>query len=202
MAELYGLDCTAPACVHDTAQGYRLHFKVRPLERPEFIAAADWPQVKGHFIQERPSVVFRAFQLDSAYAQIDLLGGKPTVGAQVIERHHSLPFGYDARLLFLQAIPLPRIAIYFRAEVKAGEQITPDKAFQCLFMPGASAAERRCAPERKLTEDEFSYVTRGPDPQFAGFRSLDSILRCQHCQTPMPISAFTTLTLREVEKGE
>ena len=99
-------------------------------------------------------------------------------------------------------VPLPRIALYFRWQPEAGETLTPEKVFQCLFMPGSTMAERRYAAERRLSPDEFCTIVRRQDPSFARNARFGSTIKCHHCHQPLPLSAFTTMTLRPVEKGE
>ena len=217
--ELWGLDCPNPACVHDTMRGYRLFFRVKPIGAPPGVepavwqhhldtlaTSADWQRSGGSgqkpagFISERPPVVFRGDQLPSAYAQIEALGGRRILGAQIVEKHHSLPPGFDARLLCLLPTPLPRIALYFRWRPDLGERLLPDRVFQCLFPPNATAADRRTAPERQLTEEEFTTVVRRPTE--TGPIAPQSLIKCQHCHQPIPLKAFTMHTLREVEKGD
>lgn len=206
MSALFGLDCPSPACVHATAIGYRLWFRVRPSERPAETTDEEWARMREHFVMERPPTTYRAHQLDAALAQMDLLGvDRPAVGGHVVERHHSLPPGFDARMLLLQKMAMPRTALYFRWRPENGDLLTPEKVFQCIFLPGSTAAERRMAPERRMSEDEFNWLTRHQDwlpgaPSISMTRT--TIIRCQHCHKPLPLRALNTTALREVEKGE
>ncbi len=204
MASLWGLDCSSPTCVHDTAVAYRLWLRVRPVDRScfETTTDAEWARLYKRFsLSEGSPRIYRLGQLESAYAQMVVLGGRAEIGSQVVERHESLPPGCDARLIALLAVKPPRTALYFRCKVGAGDMITPEEAFQCIFHPGSTMAERRNAAERQLTAEELSYVTRRPDPVAMGM-TRDLLIRCQHCRRPLPLSALNTLSLREVEKGE
>ena len=119
-----------------------------------------------------------------------------------MRRHATLPEGFDARLLVMQETPLPRIALYFRWQPMAGDMLTPEKVFQCVFLPDASMAERTRAPERRLTEEEFLYVRRMRVDGEIPTVTRESLIACQHCHRPLPLRAFNTLTLRECFKGE
>ena len=206
MPELYGIDCLNPQCVHDRVGAYRLILKVRPLLAAlEPAARAEMQkrraEGRGEFVGERNPTIYRESQLDAAYAQMDLLGGDPRLGAQMVTKHHSLPPGCDARLILLLKVPMPRIAMYFRWCPEVGEMLTPDKVFQCVFAPGSTQAERAAAAERQVTPEEFANITRKFDPNF-GLVTRESLIRCQHCHEPLPLRAFNILTLRQVEKGE
>ena len=228
MGTLYGLDCTYPDCVHDTVRGYRMFFRLRVAARtplfdealfganhvraPESDKQALFERLRGSFVNERPAVVFRPEQRAAMLEQVDLLGGdaeaarKGLTGqrasAQLVRRHATLPEGFDARLLVMQETPLPRIALYFRWQPMAGDMLTPEKVFQCVFLPDASMAERTRAPERRLTEEEFLYVRRMRVDGEIPTVTRESLISCQHCHRPLPLRAFNTLTLRECFKGE
>ena len=207
MSALFGLDCPQPGCVHTTAIGYRLWLRVRPIERPPDTTNEDWAKMREHFVMERTPTTYRSHQLDSAYAQMNLLGvDKPALGGYVVERHSSLPPGYDARMLLLQKMALPRTALYFRWQPLTDELLTPEKVFQCIFLPGSTASERRVAPERRMSEDEFNWLVRHQDRPASApggvTMTRTTIIKCQHCHKPLPLRALNMTALREVEKGE
>lgn len=217
MNELWGIDCTHQdptknPCVHDTVKGYRLHFRVRYDERPSdlewqqirgpgaILTDAEWQKIRGNFVRERNPVVFRSQQLDSAYGQMECLGGVPKLGSQEIHKHESLPPRAAARMLVLLETPLPKIALYFRGKPEAGDMLNDDNVFQCIFLPGANMAERRNAPERRLTTEELALIRRRVDVD--NLFTRDSLLKCQHCHRELPMRTFSTITLRECFRGE
>lgn len=174
------------------------------------------------FTRERKDMMFQRTELLVAQSQMRMLGCKQEVApntAHLIEDHQTLPRGYDARMLILTEEPMPRVGIYFRCQVQAGQVLTPDLVFQCDFAPGATAAERRTAPERTLSfsqmreltqqcvglseektfEDDGTTVAHKEIvEQMASFTSI----RCQHCHRPMPLKSFSTYSLRACEKGD
>lgn len=174
------------------------------------------------FTRERKDMMFQRTELLVAQSQMRLLGCKQEVGpntAHLIEDHHTLPRCYDARMIILTEEPMPRVGLYFRCQVQAGQVLTPDLVFQCDFSEGSTAAERRTAPERMLTFDQMRELTQqcvGVSeektyqddgvtvahtdivPQMQSFTSV----RCQHCHRPMPLKSFSTYSIRAVEKGD
>lgn len=174
------------------------------------------------FTRERKDMMFQRGELLVAQSQMRLLGCKQEVQpntAHLIEEHNTLPRGYDARMLILTEEPMPRIGVYFRCQVEAGQILTPDLVFQCDFAPGATAAERRSAPEvrlaleqmRQLTQycgalseekvfedDGVTVASKEIVPQLSSFTTI----LCQHCHRPMPLKSFSTYSLRACEKGD
>lgn len=229
MGLLFGLDCAHPDCVHDTARGYRLVLRVRrnvecwhcfrqgtpmPLERwvalgqremtfpGDVFECPHCSQVwRNCWQMERPDLVFGKNNLVFALGQMADLGVKePMVGVSIVEKHPSLPVGFDARLLHLREEPLPRTCLYFDWRPAAGEQLTPEKVFQCLFTPYMTAAERATAPRMSLPPDLFTQLMQVPR-EGEGFIGV-SLICCQHCARPLPLRTFNTLTLRECAQGD
>lgn len=159
--------------------------------------------------QERRDMMFRNGELIVAQSQMSLLGCKRDIHPNtrhMIEEHDSLPFGFDARLLTLTEEPMPRCAVYFRWRPDAGQMLTPDLVFQCNFSEDASAEQRRTAPERRLSVEQFMEITQycvkaTGDLESEMVETYTSIL-CQHCNRPLPAKAFSTQSLRAVEKGD
>lgn len=218
---LFGLDCSS--CKHDNTKGYRLRFGrhrntvCRECHRegtrlPDTESLTGVPLVnrractpcgtewRADWQPERNDFVFKANQLDNALAQMNMLGVEnPGLGYHIVLKHPSIPVGFDARRLLLTEEPLPKISVYFRWEPMAGELLTPNNMFQKIFPPDASAAERRTAPERILSEEECrSLIDRRGGTVHTEF----SLLKCQHCMQPIPLRTLTTLTLREVDCGD
>lgn len=155
--------------------------------------------------QERNDMVFKAHQLQSAYAQMSLLGcDDPKVGVSTVERHPSIPPGFDTRILILKEEPLGRIAVYMRWKPETGEKLTNEMCFQGMFGPGMSADERKNALARKLLPDEFDTIYRGVHrdaPQ--GFEPITTMtLRCQHCMLPIQLRNINMLSLRSCDWGD
>lgn len=199
---IWGLDCPNPACFHDGRHGFRLDFWMTTGHVDPATGQRVWTR-------ERNPSIFREGELIPAKDQLVALGAPPEFGDYTLEadRTTGLPPGMIARRVRLSRILLPRTAVYFRWRPEMGvEQLTPHNTFQCLFMPGATAQQRRCAPERRVTEEEFTEVIAGlPAPNTdpaRGLRTSVSKMRCQHCHQPLPLRQFNALTLREVEKGD
>lgn len=154
---------------------------------------------------EMPDRIFRPNQLESALSQMVTLGAKDDVQpdtGRVVTDHPTLPPGYEARLMILRKEPMPKTAIYFRWNPERGEMLTPDKVFQFNFTPDMPA-EERCtkAMARNLTEEECRVIVQacGTDGRM---RESFSVIRCQHCHRPLPLSAFSRQGLREVLRGD
>jgi hypothetical protein len=188
--------------------------KVPPRKLADGQVQEDWyrcaqcgSQWQAVFVSERNDLVFRTDELISAQSQMRLLGADSEVRpntVRLIEDHYSVPPGYDARMILLREEPLPRTALYFRWDPRGGQKLSPDLVFQCKFGPEATAAERKAAPEAKLSPEQFEYLTRknfheqAVDGHVISFTGIS----CQHCLTPIPLRALNTLTLRRVEKGD
>lgn len=228
MGQLFGLDCSNPQCVHDSGRGYRLSLRVRratecwhcfghgtPVSPERWVALGErettYPgdayecsrcsQVWRHTWQlERGDLMFRAIDLPFAFGQMEKLGiVDPKLGVFVVENHPSLPIGFDARMAILREEPLPRTCLYFEWRPDAGEQLTPDKVFQCIFRPDMTAAERATAPRIGLDPTLFKQLMRVPKAEgFVG----ESLIQCQHCGQRLPLRTFNTLTLRECAQGD
>lgn len=227
-SELLGIDCINPKCIHDTIKGYRLHIDVRrspacqwcghtgeKLPAQESLLGQmedDWYRCalcrhswRTCWTAERTDLFFRQFQKDSAYAQMNRLGvQEPGTGMFVVEGHPTLPIGTDARRLWFREESMPRTSLYFRYRPLAGEKLTPNNVFQCVWSPNATPDERRaCRQVRFLTPEEFLEITYTNESAVAlGITGMWSSLRCQHCYQPIPLRALSTLTLREVELGD
>ena len=166
-------------------------------------------QWRNDWVTERRDLMFRTGELLVAQSQMKLLGCTKELEpnkAHLIEQHDSLPMGFDARMLILTEEPMPRCAVYFRWNPEAGQMLTPDCVFQCKFPPNATAAERRGAPEVKLSVDQFREITQlclnsTGDLQTEVVETYTS-LKCQHCGQPISARAFSTQSLREVSPGE
>lgn len=228
MKELWGLDCTYADCRHDSVKGYRLSLAVHrsrtclvcgqereilpPQPQPEpfdknppdekVVRCVPCGLVwRTDYERERNDMVFRRHELDFALSQMVQLGvPNPEVNAGFIaENHKSLPPGYDARFMFLREEALPKICMYFRWRPGSGEMLTPDRVFQCEFPPEAGAKERWSAKAVTLDEDQFHHIFRRAD---RGYIESMSMLSCQHCHRPLPLRAFSTLTLRPCAIGD
>lgn len=223
---LWGIDCLNPLCKHDTLRGYRLRLTVLrgrlcmicgreaeqlpPVEMPGGPPDTKVMRCKGcdlrwrnDYVRERNDMVFRETEIDAALSQMAVLGAKDATPEQgiawLVENHRSLPPGFQARMLVLLEEPLPRIAMYFRWHPESGEMLTPDKVFQCEFPPGARARDRRTAPARTLSGEQFNTIFRHEDQ---GYVTSMSMLTCQHCKEPLPLRTFSTLTLRACDLGD
>lgn len=218
---LYGLDCQT--CKHDTVKGYRLRFGrhrnticrycFREGERvPDGMSLTGAPLTDRYrclpcraewaamWQPERNDFVFKASQLDNALAQMNMLGVEnPGLGYHLVLKHPTIQVGFDQRRLLLTEEPLPRIAVYFRWEPLVGEVLTPANMFQMIFTAGSSAAERRCAPQRMLSDEECRSLL---DRRGGVVSTEFSLLKCQHCMAPIPLRALSTITLREVCVGD
>lgn len=203
MAELYGLECIHPDCVHDSVKSYRLRSWVRMTVRPPDMPAAEWVEVQGTLVAEDLDRVFRAEELESALADMRDRGVvDPKVGTAhwVNDTMAPLPPGADARIVVLQPERRRRMAIYFRWSPEAGDTLTADKVFQIIVAPGSTAAERRSAPERRMPEEEFRHVFRRGAA--GGLITRITDIRCQHCHRVLPLRAFNTLGTRNCDKGD
>jgi hypothetical protein len=186
------------------------------------ICQSDATQWRARFERERNDLIFQPNQLDAALAQMRALGvGEPAVGNWIVRENDTppppLPPGYDARLAMLSNEPLPRIAVYFFWKPESGELLTPEKIFQMAFHPDMTAAERKAAPMRRLTEQQCRELVQY-NPSGKAQRPVDdsgnvdsgwarnvqvlSTIHCQHCQEALPLRTFSTLTLREVALGD
>lgn len=153
-------------------------------------------------------MVFRAKQLDSALGQMEVLGvSNPKLGAHVVFNHHSLPPGFDQRLLMLTEEALRKFALYLRWRPERGEILRPDMCLQGMFGPGATAEQRRTAQVRPFLPDEFTELLQGFRPTKSGGRTViesfsRSKIKCQHCQHALPLRAFNTQSLHEANWGD
>ena len=232
MPELFGIDCTAKNCFHDTSRGYRLRFNIRrdifcPMCRKEGLKLADIRDPMGNvhkgrracascrkqwrndWVSERRDLMVRNHELLVAQSQMKLLGCKKELlpnTAHLIEEHDSLPMGFDARMLILTEEPMPRCAVYFRWNPEAGQMLTPDLIFQANFPPNATAAERRCSPEVRLTEEQcreiVQYCTKSTGNLETEMVETYTSIACQHCRKPLPAKTFSLQTLRSVDFGD
>ena len=228
MAALFGLDCPNPECRHKTALSYRLRMLVRrgvtclicwhagAKHPPVFNGGTneyehDWVRCERcsrnwqtKWENERNDLVFKPAFKESAFAQMALLGvEEPNIGQHLVEKHRTLPPGHDGRLVILTEEALPKTAVYFRWRPDLGEMLSPDKIFQCVFGVDATPAERRYAPEIRLTEDQCRALIRHNSAKEATFAvETFTTIRCQHCYKPLPAAALSTASLRETEKGE
>lgn len=228
MASFFGLDCSNTDCKHDQRSGYRLHSKIKrnkdctgcgrggtavklynPVSGEEETVykcnrcsqewVTDWET-------ERRDLVFRENELQSCLSQAYTLGWENPVAGHACEieqrgdRRHAIPFGYDTRFVGIVIEALPRTAVYFRWEPTAGQILTPDLIFQCVFRSDDNAHTRATAVEFQLTEAQLNTLFRRYAADLPG--SLITSIPCQHCGKPLDLKAFNTLTLREVEKGD
>lgn len=212
---LFALDCSYSDCIHPQAQAYRMRRWVKKTAdrmhveqearrtegNVEVVLGIDQLATAAAYalVPEDRDRIYRAEQLESAFAECEALGGRPKLGTWYVTDATVLPMGTVGRLIELVAVPMPKAAVYFRFNPAGGEQLSPDKMFQILVMPGMTAAERRMAPERTMSPEEFGIVFRGRTPM--GITRISNI-KCQHCHRSLPISAFTTQGLREVDKGD
>lgn len=225
---IWGIDCLNPACVHESVRGYRLRILVRRSKlcwscqsEGRHVTQDDWRKMgkPGHQYRtnwlmcpkdahqwqhklqpERNDMILRAHQRDFGLNQMAALGVKdPDLGNYAVQRHPSLPVGYDLRLLMFSQEALPRIAIYFRWRPDSGEVLTPEKIFQMAFQPGMTAAERKQAPMITLTPEQCDRIIQRND---GGLIEKTVPIRCQHCHEFLPARTLSTLTLREVELGD
>lgn len=225
MHDLWGLDCLSPTCRHDTTEAYRLRRQLhrgticlfcgnggKRVSKINLITGK--PDIEWYVCErctyewragwdtERNDQIFRTFQKEAALDMMGRLGvDTPEVGKpKVVEKHPSLPPGYDARLIWLTLEKMPKSALYFRRRMGA-EPLDPtfDCVFQCDFAPGSTMSERRAAPQRALEPDQFKYLISRND---GGMIHTYAPIRCQHCGAEMPLKGFSTLGLREVDLGE
>lgn len=225
MAILYGLACSNPACIHDSTPAYRMRMQLkrndlclncgeRGTQHAEFNAftmrhETGWRVCRRcnqkwaeGFQNERRDLIFRVNQRDSALSYMASLGVKePKEGNHVIEAPHPMiPVGFSARLIMFHAKKMPRTAIYFPMRPGQNEELTPDKAFQCVFAPGSTAAERRTAPQFPVPEEQLKASLNVADA--SGLVQSYSDIKCQHCMQRIPLRDYNLTSLMEVELGD
>lgn len=159
------------------------------------------------FSKERPDLTFRLHQYESAQAQIANMGVDGAITARskpyIIEDPRWLPFGHDARMLMFNEEPMRRSALYFRERPTAGDAIEWESVLQCRFAPGSTASQRRVAAEHLLPKETLSIILqRGIGGSGGVGIESSTLIRCHHCREPLPLKALSTLTLREIEKGD
>lgn len=164
---------------------------------------------RNDFQMERRDMMFRVTELIVAQSQMKMLGCQRELEPNtqhLIEDHHTLPKGYDARLMTLTEEPMPRCAVYFRWNPEAGEKLTPDLVFQGRFPPNATAVERKQAPEVELSVNQFleltQYCTHSTGDLNTELVDSYTSLLCQHCARPLPARTFSSQSLRQVEYGD
>lgn len=222
--QLYGLDCDRPNCVHDNIPAYRLRLQLRrsdiclrcsergrqfaklnPMAKDN--ADTRWRRCPKCMMEwsdglhsERRDMIFRVNQRDSALSYMAVLGHpSPSEGAYAVTGHPSIPPGFTERIFILTAEKMPKSALYFRMKPGVDEELEPDKVFQCVFPPNATAAERRNAPQIELSVAQLKALLKYNDGKLV--QSYADI-KCHHCQQHIPLKSFSTLGLREIALGD